>query len=84
MNIRRRTLEADCVHHPICALLALLPLSLDYTTRPRCTRADEVIVIVGQVCFGTYEVDGKLGIGWEHRMGQTLSLPTMIKILSRG
>jgi hypothetical protein len=65
MNIRRCTLEADCVHHPIRAFLAFLPLSLDHTTHSRCAHADEVIVIVGQVCFGAYEVDGKLGIGWE-------------------
>jgi hypothetical protein len=60
-NIRGRTLEADCaedLHDPICAFLPLLPLPLNHTTHPRCTSADEVIVIVDQVCFGANDDDG--------------------------
>jgi hypothetical protein len=61
MNIRRRTLEADCaqyLHDTICAFLPLVSLSLDHTTHTRCTRADKVIVIVDQVCFGAHDDDG--------------------------
>ena len=61
MDTTRRTLEADrtqYLHDPISALLPFVPLSFDHATHPRCTRADKVIVVIDQVCFGAHDDDG--------------------------
>jgi hypothetical protein len=47
VNIKRRTLDATAehLHDPISAFFPPVPPSFDHATHPRCTRADNVILV---------------------------------------